>query len=88
MVNGDYSISPESWERLSTDEKLWLIYDTNNNNQIRCAERCAECQLRFKEAYDRITKLENKRKTDIGIASSTGFLGGFIAVVTKKLFGF
>ena len=81
MTNGHYTISPENWERLSTDEKLWIIYDTHNQTQIACKECRKECMSKFKA-------LENGRLVNTGIAASSGFIGGFVAVVTKKFFGF
>ena len=34
---------------------------------------------------ERISALENRRRIDTGVAAASGVLGGFLAILTKKL---
>ena len=66
-------ISPDSWARMDTDERLWIIYDTLNS---RCANHWLECDKR-------ITGLENRKKIDTTLSALAGVFGGFIAMVGR-----
>uniref|UniRef100_A0A6H1ZJQ1 Uncharacterized protein n=1 Tax=viral metagenome TaxID=1070528 RepID=A0A6H1ZJQ1_9ZZZZ len=39
MRNGKYDVQPEDWQKLDSDQKLWLIFNTFNGQRYDCSCR-------------------------------------------------
>ena len=79
-MNGKLPISKETFVEAKTNAEFrGLLYDLLAHD--------AYCTEQRKEACDRrIATLGNRKKIDTGIAATSGFVGGFIAVWLKKVF--
>jgi hypothetical protein len=84
-------ISKDTFEKADTDTRFLIIFDLIvENNQmlaehvtkqdVNCARQAASCGERF-------LKLENRKKIDSVMSTGAGVLGGFIAIIAKKIIG-
>ena len=77
-------ISPENWQRMDTDQRLWVIYDTLNT---RCSNHWQECEKRMGKAEKLIDALQHRKLLDTTLSSVSGMIGGFMAIIGKALLG-
>ena len=68
-MNGEYEIDEATFKSMETDNQLWILYKTFNQQRD-------DCELRF-------CTLEKRKKFDTATAGGSGLLGGFLAVVAK-----
>jgi hypothetical protein len=79
MPNG---ITRDTFKGYTTDSKLLTLFDILVDVHVKQTQQIKICDPRFK-------KLENRKWIDKGLATASGFGGGFFAVVIlslKKLF--
>jgi hypothetical protein len=79
MPNG---ITRDTYKGYTVDSKLMTVFDILVDVQLKQAKQIKICDPRFK-------KLEQRKWIDKGLATASGFGGGFFAVMIvslKKLF--
>jgi len=79
MPNG---ITRDTFKGYTTDSKLLTLFDILVDVQVKQTHQIEVCDPRFK-------KLENRKWVDKGLATASGFGGGFFAVLVvsiKKMF--
>jgi hypothetical protein len=72
MSDGQYEIDEATFKKMSLKDQNWITFTTFN--QYR------------KDTDKRIKTIENRKITDKGMAIGSGFVGGFIAILTKNIF--
>lgn len=86
----------EEWDKQLTEEQrrysqykiLSDLYHRDCHREEACDKRLKHCLGLFQAHEDDITNLKNRKKVDTSVAVGSGFVGGFIAVITKmKIWG-
>ena len=77
-MNG-IEISKETFETLQVEDKLNALFDVTVATLKYQTDQVEKCDKRF-------GILEKRKLKDTTIGAGSGFFGGFIAVVFKKLF--
>ena len=73
-------ISKESFEKCDTNPKLDILFDLIKDIYDLQAENPKACDKRF-------VVLENRKLRDTAASGMFGLLGGFLAVIFKKIAG-
>jgi hypothetical protein len=68
-MNGEYHVEKEDWAGMTTDGKLWMIYNTFNQHRNDCDKR--------------FCKLEKRQMVNTLSATGAGLIGGFLAMIGK-----
>lgn len=72
MPDGQYEIDEQTFKGMTIKQQNWITFTTFNQ---------------YREDTDkRIKTIENRRVVDKGMAIGSGFIGGFIAMLTKNIF--
>lgn len=72
--------SKDTFKTADTDTKLYLLFDLCSSIQKDLKNHSVPCETRFKA-------LESRKFKDTAAASIFGFVGGFVAVLGKKILG-
>jgi hypothetical protein len=72
MANGEYEIDEETFKDLKPSQQNWLLFKTFNTDR-------AEVDKRFEV-------LEKRKLVDRTLSVGSGFVGGFMAILMKRLF--
>ena len=78
MSNG-IKVDEETFSKMDHDDQIKSIFHAIVTTNANVTKQKLECEPRFK-------LLENRKWKDKGIAGGTGLVGGFLAVIAKKLF--
>ena len=72
MANGDYEIDEKTFKEMPIESQTWLIFTTFNSDR--------------KAVDTRFKTIEHRKLTDRALSVGAGFVGGFMAVLAKKVF--
>ena len=72
MANGEYEIDEATFKGMTVEQQNWILFKTYNSDREKDNKR-------FKT-------IENRKLADRGLSIGSGFVGGFIAVLLKKVF--
>lgn len=90
-MNGDYQINEQTWNELSTDRKLWLIFSEFNAQRNECKEHFCrlESEIRTKanqsDHTDLAKKFDRRKRVDTTFAGMMGFVGGLVGFLSTKV---
>lgn len=76
--------SKDTFERADQETKLYMIFDIAKSTNDVLTLSLKEYLAHKKACEDRFKKLENRKWRDKGIASASGFLGGFLAMISER----
>ena len=87
-MNGSYEIEKADWEKLDSDTKTWMIFNTFNEHREGYHKHKTFCETRFCNIEGRMKYLKTGVVALVCFLSGAGVIGGkdLITVVTK-LFG-
>ena len=91
-MNGDYEINEQTWNELSVDRKLWLIFSEFNAQRRECTdhfcrlEREIATKANQAEHTDLAKRFDRRKRVDSAFAGMMGFVGGFMGFIGSKLF--
>lgn len=80
------SVTKESFQRMSADSKLDVLYDYIVSLHSRETAKENACDKRQEGCEKRFKGLENRKIRDMSLSSAAGLIGGWLAVMTKKYF--
>ena len=79
MSNNGIKVDEETFAKMDHDDQIKSIFHAIVKTNENVSTQIKLCEPRFK-------CLEKRKWRDKGIAGAAGLVGGYIAVVTKKLF--
>ena len=90
-MNGDYGIDEATWNELSTDRKLWLIFSEFNAQRNECKEHFCRMEEAIKskanqaDHTDLAKKFDRRKRVDTTFSGIMGFIGGLIGFLMSKV---
>jgi len=84
-------VSRDTFEKAELETKFLMIFDIMTDHGKLMADHIAKqdlsCDKRANKCDKRFIAIERRKKIDTAISGTTGFAGGFLAVVLKKIIG-
>jgi hypothetical protein len=79
-------ITKETFEKFDTDSKLNTLFDYHSSTSLGIKNIESLLQGHPKDCEKRFTKLEKTKIKNTAFSAAMGFVGGFVAMLTKLKF--